>query len=301
MKEIDVIFDDVMHSQLHASGAEHRHGYGRDTIVVEAVFSPQKAYGLLPLSDKHDFKTDTQFVVIDSDEPVKYEDSFVWHDEFTDIQKKLSRPVLNTRKVSLESLVSEVARRDMVVSVDADPLLDMLRQWVKQSEELRKEFKKLDTEYKEQIKKAREELEALARERAEQIACEEAERARLEEAFRKEMDRWILENGSERLRKGRAHGYKCKRLYLEERGQAEHGEDYILVRDRRTEYRAYEIRERSCPSLEAIEEMEQQGLHPQAIVRVVWANERDEWRSGGREAVCVKRPDLDEAVYIRFI
>lgn len=62
---------------------------------------------------------------------------------------------------------------------------------------------------------------------------------------------WIEQHGSERLQKGVAQGYRCNKIYVAERGSAELGSGYVL------DYaETIKTKDRSCPSLEALNEVE---------------------------------------------
>ncbi len=114
---------------------------------------------------------------------------------------------------------------------------------------------------------ARQERERPAREAQEARDAEEKRIARetrdAEEAERKaarqaeietakaEKLAWIEAQGSERLQKGIAAGYHCQKIYTTERGKIELGSDYILDYDGKIA-----TKDRSCPSLEALNEAE---------------------------------------------
>jgi hypothetical protein len=110
-----------------------------------------------------------------------------------------------------------------------------------------------------------------AREKAERDRIEAAEKARKDaenrarnEAVEAEKKAWIEENGSERLRKGYAMGYRCQKTYEIERAQSILGSDY--VRDSKE----VEEKDRSCPSLEALNEVERLKSVIQKEAVVVW-------------------------------
>jgi hypothetical protein len=99
-------------------------------------------------------------------------------------------------------------------------------------------------------------------------AQEKAERDRIEaeEKARKDAEdkAWIDEHGSERLRKGYASGYRCLKLYETERAQSILGDDYVL------DSKEVEEKDRSCPSLEALQEVERLKQVIEKGAAIVW-------------------------------
>jgi hypothetical protein len=82
------------------------------------------------------------------------------------------------------------------------------------------------------------------------------------EAEEREKAEWIQAHGSQHLREAFARGYDCQRMYITER-VAKELPGYIVYKfDGRDEWELYD---RSCPSVEALEEvkrMEKLGFHP---------------------------------------
>ena len=95
-----------------------------------------------------------------------------------------------------------------------------------------------------------EEKAALKKIVAEKEATAEAEAAVRNQAIEAEKKAWIEQNGSERLQKGYALGYNCQKIYEIERAQSVLGSEY--VRDSQE----VDEKDRSCPSLEALQEVE---------------------------------------------
>jgi len=102
-----------------------------------------------------------------------------------------------------------------------------------------------------EAQKQREAEEKAARENAEheKKVREAAEAQARNEAIEAEKKAWIDEHGSERLQKGYAMGYNCQKIYEIERAQSILGSDYIRIQ-------ADNEKDRSCPSLEALQEVE---------------------------------------------
>ena len=148
---------------------------------------------------------------------------------------------------------------------------------------------------KERLKAVREKADAEARERSK---ASEAAREK------KRLD-WIKEHGSERLQLGVEQGHKCIKLYTLERFKHEIAEAvgsadaYVLDYDGDVE-----TKDRSCPSLEALQEvkkLKESGL----IAEVVWLpkglsgllDEPDYEDCEGCEAIEVEHPDLSGYMY----
>jgi len=100
---------------------------------------------------------------------------------------------------------------------------------------------------------------------------EEQQRARRKEEEKKEAEAiasqlaWINEHGSERLKMSYDKGYKCKKLYLLERLKHDVG-NYVLDYDAKIERK-----NRSCPSMEALLEVERiEKMEGITEAKVVW-------------------------------
>lgn len=103
-----------------------------------------------------------------------------------------------------------------------------------------------------EAQKQREAEEKAAREKieAEKKDISDAEEKARNEAIEAEKKAWIEENGSERLRKGYVMGYNCQKIYETERAQIVLGDEYVF------DSNDVEEKDRSCPSLEALQEVE---------------------------------------------
>lgn len=118
-----------------------------------------------------------------------------------------------------------------------------------QDEKIRKEEEEKPAR---EAQKKREAEQQAVREKVEieKKAIADAEEKARNEAIEAEKKAWIEEHGSERLQKGHAGGYRCQKLYEIERAQSVLGSEYI--RDDSDVDEKY----RSCPSLEALQEVE---------------------------------------------
>lgn len=103
-----------------------------------------------------------------------------------------------------------------------------------------------------EAQKQREAEEKAAREKieAEKKDISDAEEKARNEAIEAEKKAWIEEHGSERLQIGYTQGYRCQKLYETERAQSILGSEY--VRDSQD----VDEKDRACPTLEALQEVE---------------------------------------------
>jgi hypothetical protein len=124
-------------------------------------------------------------------------------------------------------------------------------------------------------------------------SVEEREEKRIMEQAKKqakerEKAEWIQAHGSQHLKEAFARGYDCQRLYITER-VAQELPGYIVYQfDGRD---VWELRDRSCPSQEALEEVERleaQGFHP--VVK--WAKLAPGDEDDGGEAEIVYLEDF---------
>lgn len=140
---------------------------------------------------------------------------------------------------ALDIMAVAIARREIILENNLKIEADKARK-----EEEEKPAKEVRARKEAQEKAERERIEA------QEKARKDAEDRARNEAFEAEKKAWIEQNGSERLRKGYAMGYNCQKIYEIERAQSILGSDY--VRD------SSEVEEkgRSCPSLEALQEVE---------------------------------------------
>jgi len=120
---------------------------------------------------------------------------------------------------------------------------------------------------------------------------EEREEKRIMEQAKKQAEErekaeWIQIHGSQHLKEAFARGYDCQRLYILERVSQELPGYIVYQFDGRD---AWELRDRACPSPEALEEvkrMEAQGFHP--IVKWAKLAPSDEDDGGQAEIVYIE-------------
>jgi len=115
---------------------------------------------------------------------------------------------------------------------------------------------------------------------AEEKARKEAEDRARNEGIEAEKKAWIEEHGSERLQKGYAGGYRCQKLYEIERAQSVLGSEYVRISTDGNE------KDRSCPSLEALQEVERLKSVISKEAAIVWLpHGTDDQDESGCEAI----------------
>lgn len=130
---------------------------------------------------------------------------------------------------------------------------------------------------------------ALHKQRYLDAICKEKKEEAVKEAAKKERANWIATHGSDYLRRATTLGYNCQRQYLTERAAHEYP-SYVVDLGNHAEWVS-----RSCPSLEALEQVElliAEGVNAE----VVWLthpasewedyHEEREWQN--HEAIVIK-------------
>ncbi len=121
------------------------------------------------------------------------------------------------------------------------------------------------------LRKEKEQAEIVEREsRVKAANAAQAKKdAEYKESRRLERLAWAQQHGSDRLRKGLEHGHACTKLYETEFGRHLIGDGgYVYDRDGRVE-----TKDRSCPSIEALEEAEHIEKTKGLSVSIVWLPE----------------------------
>lgn len=130
-----------------------------------------------------------------------------------------------------------------------------------------------------------------ARADKERIEAEMAERKRAEaDAARAEKAAWVEAHGSDYLKRACAAGHNCQRLYVKERAGQE-APNYVVDFDNNAEWR-----ERSCPSLTALNELDKVAQLQIGEPEIVWLeaephdknNEEPEYGFEECEAVVIR-------------
>lgn len=174
-----------------------------------------------------------------------------------------------------DAIESAIAGGTLKEGASCDPVMQKIEKLLDAKDVARhaeQQKAKEDAARKERERPAREAQEAQeAEERRitnEARDTEEAERKAAKQAANEtakaEKLAWIEAHGSERLQKGIAAGYHCQKIYVGERGKTDLGSDYELDYDAEVERK-----DRSCPTLEALNEAER--LTETGIAaKVVW-------------------------------
>ena len=132
-----------------------------------------------------------------------------------------------------------------------------------QDEKIRKEEEEKPAR---EAQKKREAEQQAVREKVEiekKAIADAEEKARIE-VIKAEKRAWIEEHGSERLQKGYALGYNCTKIYEIERAQSVLGSEYVRDSNECQE------KDRSCPSLEALQEVERLKSVIENKTKIVW-------------------------------
>jgi len=154
---------------------------------------------------------------------------------------------------TLDFMESALQRREAILQQNEEVRAENARR-----EELERPAKEAQARKEAQEKAERERIEA------EKKARKDAEDRARNEATEAEKKAWIEEHGSERLQKGYAGGYRCQKLYEIERAQSILGSDYIRISTDGEE------KDRSCPSLEALQEVDRLRSVIEKGAAIVW-------------------------------
>lgn len=191
-------------------------------------------------------------------------------EEIKDTDWKVAQETIRLQDVLAEAYaagtITEGSNIDFALDIMALAL--QRREAILQNNEIVQADKARKEEAERPAKEAQAKKDAEAK--AERDRAEAAEKARKDaedrarnEAFEAEKKAWIEENGSEQLRKGYAMGYNCQKIYEIERAQSILG-DYIR------DSKGVEEKDRSCPSLEALQEVERLKSVIQKEAVIVW-------------------------------
>lgn len=153
---------------------------------------------------------------------------------------------------ALDIMDVAMARREIIIENNLKVEADKARK-----EEAERPAKEAQAKADAEAKAERERIEA--QEKAKKYAEDQARN----QAIEAEKNAWIEDHGSERLRKGYAMRYNCQKIYEIERAQSILGNQYIRYND-------VEEKDRSCPSLEALQEVERLKSVIQKEAIVVW-------------------------------
>ena len=177
-------------------------------------------------------------------------------------------------------LAEKYADGEISIGGNVDTIMQELADTYQRIDEIRANNKIIEAEKKrkeEEERPAREAQEKAERERRVRQEAEEKAKAEEEkkkqaaeaEAKHKQRIAWAQEHGSERLRKGLEQGYACNKLYETELGE-------FLIADGEYEYdrdNKVEEKDRSCPSLDALNEIERIDQIDGLSAKVVWLPE----------------------------
>lgn len=268
---------DELHNEMHRAGIEHPHagrqpivdGYGSaESLAIEIEYDEAVALTLFPIQTNHSFYLARKFQI-----PLPETVAYLVDDRGHTISE--SRPQARLQEVSVLKIAIERACKAHQWSLNIDDIIIEVRERIAKAEaEVKPLIEAMIPAYKEELAKANAaKAERDAKKAAEQKAQEAAKKA-AEQKFAHEAIAWAALHGSERLQKGLAKGYRCKRIFVQELVAHILGSEWVCDWDRDVS-----TKERSCPSLEALqlcEELEGKDLIGRdwiAEPRVVWLPE----------------------------
>lgn len=253
------------HAELHRKGIPHKNvtvrNSSRTYVEITLEFDEQLAAELYPLTAEHKYKLEmgTRVPKHNADK------SFSFYNANFSKEISSSKVTPDDHVIGIHDYVKTKINKEFTNIVDINEfILDIQRkqsEWPlanAQAAVLEEQRKKL---YAEQV----------ARDAEQYKLKEEQQRAQWEEEEKREAEAlasqlaWIKEHGSERLIKSFDKGYKCKKLYLLERLKHDVG-NYVLDYDAKIERKG-----RSCPSMEALLEVERiEKIEGITEAKVVW-------------------------------
>jgi len=292
-KVVDWTPEGSVHSKIHAKGIEHQHLKYDDKVVKLTIeFDETKLYGIVPLIG-HEPDINFGFMVPDVKDgkpKVSYRGNYIRED---DPNPKFGTYINEPTNIechvwSIITAATKKASKDAVVVVNLNEEIDAVNAALKYkhpSDENKALMAAAFQKYEEEVLAAKTELNAKRaaydiqqKEEADLRAKKEAEEESAKQKELHEIRVWAAEHGSDRLKKGLDAGYSCKKLYFTERGQEDLGEDYVLDYDE-----SIKTKDRSCPSLEALEEESRiNALYPKSA-KIVWCPNglgEDEYEDG---------------------
>ena len=217
--------------------------------------SPEKAEIISRLKGTYRLESSLDGVVIQATDD-QYSNQRLHVEEIKDTNFHIAQETIMLQDVLAEAYASGTIKDGSNIDFALDIMaVAMGRREIIMENNLKIEADKARKEEEERpAREAQAKADAEARAERERIEAEEKARKEAEdrarnEATEAEKKAWIEEHGSERLQKGYAGGYRCQKLYEIERAQSILG-DYIRY------FSDAEEKDRSCPSLEALQEVE---------------------------------------------
>ncbi len=234
--------------------------------------SPEKAEIISRLKGSYNIESGLDGIVIQatedrySSDPLQVEETYGYSPNWGVVQEIIKLMDILAEAYAAGT-VSEGGNIDFALDIMALAL--QRREAIQQNNEIVQADKARKEEEERPAKEAQARKEAQEKAEREQIEAQEKARIDAEERARNEVIKaekkaWIEQNGSERLRMGYRAGYNCQKIYEIERAQSVLGSDY--VRDSSE----VEERDRSCPSLDAMQEVERLKSVIQKEAAVVW-------------------------------
>lgn len=282
-------WETMMHSIVHEKNEEHTHVIGESRyIYLDVEFDEEVAKGFMPLHGDHEYRLEAYIPVVVNGKPVAafetYSDGSISDSTHAYIEKQ----TWDFRKIAVEKMKKEnsfkvnITEEIQKARTDRDAVSDEDLNFALSEKSI--ECSNFKEAYR--IRKEKEVAEKAERDVTEaKLKAEKDEKdAELREKRRLKRLEWAQEHGSDQLRKGLEQGYSCLKQYEKEYGIWVLGDDYVWDRDG-----AVEEKIRSCPSLEALEIVEELVKDE----RIGQGNADIQWLPDGARAL-VKEEDWDE-------
>ncbi len=235
-----------LHSKVHEKGEEHNH-YDNWKVSLTVEFDEKTAMGYL------DMYTDGTFQLVGKQTPKAIFQ--IWSDGSCEDHARIINGFTNFEDIAVEKMLKEKTyqvniQAELATAREAYQEIDeeILKRMLAAKEEECQEYRKKRQEKKDSEQKVKEE------EMKAQQAIKDTETKKQDEARKtRRLSRlaWAKEHGSDQLRKGLEQGYSCIKIYEKEFGVWVLGDGYVWDRDD-----VVEEKDRSCPSLEALEIVE---------------------------------------------
>lgn len=253
------------HAELHRKGIPHKNVtnkyWNKPHVEIVLEFDEELAAELFPLTAEHEYRISNGVRVPRTDTAGNFE--FFYADFTQTIRNATVEPISTV--LDVHDYVKKLIEDTYYNVININHILDIIKHRHDQWPAANAQAAILE----EQRKKLYAEQEARYIEESKQK--DEQQRAQRKEAEAKEAEllvkqlAWIKEHGSDRLKKSFEKNYKCKKLYLLERLKHDVG-NYVLDYDAKIERK-----DRSCPSMEALLEVERiEKIEGITEAKVVW-------------------------------
>lgn len=266
---IYIALDSELHTELHRENIAHEHAtedktptnsndsWKRACLIVRLQYSEPVALSLYEISSHHTFDLTRNFHI-----PIA--GSVTHGAKISNGHLDGGRTEAREERISVTKLAEQRARATKTWSFDIDDLISKIRDDMQAAEAaIEAEIEACEKDRIAKIEELRIEIAAIEKKEAKKKAIKDTEIA-AQKAAKKA---WIEANGSERLKLGVARGHNCEKLYTLELCDS-------LPENFDLDYEGeVKVKDRSCPSLEALklcEELEKTKLPLVSTISIVW-------------------------------